>query len=140
MAFLTPEASRDFFLKRHAMTSDPDEREQIEMIAGPDFRFDILSPDEMSSVADGMEGARPTMGEAGEETIDDMAATAEQEKDDQLAQDQLDAESGEAEMGGVEDEEEEGERRAGMSAGGRRAVQHLQQNTVIGSEFSQRRA
>jgi len=133
-------ASRDYFMKRHAVTTNQEEKDQIEMIAGPDFTFDILSHDEMSAVADGMEGARPTIGEAGDETIDEMAATKEQEKDDQLAQDKLDAESGEAEMGGVRKEEEEEEAGGGMSAGGRRAAQHLQQGTVIGSEFTRRRA
>jgi hypothetical protein len=134
MAFLTPTASRDYFMKRHATTSSAEEREQIEMIAGPDFTFDILSDNEMASVADSMEGSRPTVEEAGNESIDDMAAAKEQAR-----QDQLDAESGEAELPGADEEEDE-EAGGGMSAGGRRAAQHLAQGTVIGSEFTKRRA
>jgi hypothetical protein len=60
-------------MKLHATTSSMAEKEQIEMIAGPDFTFDILSDDEMSSVADGMKGPQPTLQEAADSSIDQMA-------------------------------------------------------------------
>ena len=72
-AVTSPSASRDFFMKRHALTSSEEEKEQIEMIAGPDFTFDVLSDDEMSSVADGMKGPQPTLDEAADASIDQMA-------------------------------------------------------------------
>ena len=136
---MSPSAARNFFMKRHATTTSQDERDQIEIIAGVDFSFQQLTPDEMVGVADGMQGDRPTVDEASDASIAEMA---------QARLDNAEIEEADAKKLKQEQDAEQKALLAKRSVG-QKAPTHdpskafgsgmTERGTMIGTEFSRRR-
>lgn len=138
-AATSPSATRSFFMKLHATTSNMQEKEQIEMLAGPDFTFDVLTDNEMSSVADGMKGDQPTVQEAGEASIDEMAQAREDAREiDQANDEKLRKEKAE-ETQRLLSQRSVGQVQPGSDQGVAFGSSMTRRGSGIGTEFSRRR-